>query len=51
MYIYIYIYIYIYMLIIKYVQTEFYVQEQVKKVDDNENSVFKHEKTSETSFV
>ena len=38
-------------LIIKYVQTEFYVQEQVKKVDDNENSVFKHENTSETGCV
>ena len=27
-----------------YAQTEFYVQEQVRRVDDNENSVFKHDR-------
>ena len=29
---------------IMYAQTEFYVQEQVRRVDDNENSVFKHDR-------
>ena len=44
LYIYIYIYVKVNYQIIKYAQTEFYVQEQVRKVDDNENSVFKHDR-------
>ena len=32
-------------------RTEIYIQEQLRIVDDNENSVFKHEKTSETGHV